>query len=244
MNTRYCWIKRIVQKTSEETFQAIMSLIEHLGDTNRFPIETSGVRNIIGDGEAAFSSRFQQHLFNTLGITFYFNSSPFTYHNKILDRCVRTIRDAFGYRRFNNDDVFHMVDIYNNTYHKAIDCTPLEMMQDVNKEWQYIRYCMEKLTEVIKRQEHLHNYEYGNILAIHLEMQRTPQMFEKQRRYWNRLGRFIRYINGNVELDIYDRHGKITEKAVVPIYFTKFIADDYSSIPEEVRTTYQTLLPR
>jgi hypothetical protein len=242
MNTRYLFVKNVHGKTEKATNDAIMELIALLGNRQMFP-NTVGVRNIVGDGEAAFNSNYQKWFMKEFNITFYFNSSPYTYHNKILDRCVRTIRDAFAYKKVRRDDVQPMVDCYNNTYHKSIDCTPYKMTADVNLEWQYIRYCREKLDIILNNQRYLSNYEPGNILMIHLEQARTADRFEKQRRYWNRIGRFVEYVHGNVRVLIFGPGIQAPNDVVVPIYFTKFIAKDWDSIPERVLTTYQTLLP-
>jgi hypothetical protein len=71
----------------------------------------------------------------------------------------------------------------------------------------------------------------GNILFLHLEHSKTKQKFEKQRRFWNRVGVFIAYVNGNVRVQTYNRdtiqaHAgarrvwRIVD-IVMPIYFTK-----------------------
>jgi hypothetical protein len=113
------------------------------------------------------------------------------------------------------------------------------MTADVDKEWQYIRYCIEKLEIILQRQQYLQGYKPGNILLVHLEFGRTPEKFEKPRRYWNRVAEFIGYHHGNVMIRLLST-GKTV---VIPIYYTKFIANDVKSIPRELTSTYQTLVP-
>jgi hypothetical protein len=235
MNTRFLFAKRVRSKTTESTKAAIASLMAMLGGIP----SAEGVRFIIGDGDKGFSSQEQQEIMRFFNIKWYFNSSPYTYHNKILDRCVRTIRDAIAYHRY--PDINQIDSAYNNTYHKAIDCTPYRMTLNPELEWQYIRYCTERLNDVLKLQrEQLDQYEPGNVIAVHLEMQRTPEKFQKQRRYWNRIGVFRRYIHGNVEVQLYNMQAPV----VVPIYFTKLIAVDEKSVPQNVIDTYESVLGR
>jgi hypothetical protein len=233
MNTRFLFAKRVRNKSARQTIEALNSLSGLLGGLPK----SAGITCIVGDGDKGFNAQEQQQMMTFLNYRFYFNSSAYTYHNKILDRCVRTIRDAIAYHR--HPDVNHIVSEYNSSYHKAIDCTPLQMTEDTDLEWQYIRYCNERLNEVLRlQQEHLDHYEPGNVIAVHLEMQRTPEKFQKQRRYWNRIGVFRRYVHGNVEVQLYNMQTPV----VVPIYFTKLIAINEKSVPQNVIDTYESLL--
>jgi hypothetical protein len=166
------------------------------------------------------------------------NSSPYTYHGKILDRCVRTIRDAIGYRSLTIDQIQQVINYYNHTYHKGIDCSPHEMMQNMDFEWQYIRNCQEKVRAVnaFYRRAGVSDYQRGNILVLHLDYSKTNNKFEKQRRYWNEYGVFIAYEHGNVKVGIMD--GNIMQAITVPVYYTRKIATDTLHIPPEALRDY------
>jgi hypothetical protein len=86
------------------------------------------------------------------------------------------------------------------------------------------------------------SYVKGNILLVHLELSKTPEAMEKQRRFWNRLGSFIEYSHGNVVVKLFRpvRIGtSLREIVVVPIYFTKFVALNQRSIPLEIKNNYK-----
>jgi hypothetical protein len=171
------------------------------------------------------------------------NSEKFTYHGKILDRCVRTIRDAIGYNDLlDRTQIEEIVRYYNYTYHKAIDCAPVEMMNHPEWEWQYIRWCHEKLMHILSQYHNrgLTNYTQGNILLLHLDYSRTSQKFEKRRRHWNKVAIFIRYVRGNVEaVGIFaGRYGPEAKKVIVPIYYTRKVSNDIDELPDGVFNTF------
>jgi hypothetical protein len=86
------------------------------------------------------------------------------------------------------------------------------------------------------------SYVKGNILLVHLELSKTPEAMEKQRKFWNRLAEFLGYSHGNVVVKLF-RPVRIgvsdREIVVVPIYFTKFVAYDVKSIPTEIKNNYK-----
>lgn len=75
----------------------------------------------------------------------------------IIDRFIRTLRDLNTphehskhqshhdkYKTINPERMNKLLNIYNNTYHSAIKCTPKEMFDDKNKEKEYIFDCLDK----------------------------------------------------------------------------------------------------
>ena len=164
------------------------------------------------------------------GIQSYFQSSQFTFHNKIVDAAIRTLRNALGvhsedYWDGNHDHIIQqLTDYYNNTYHNAIKMTPFEMHRDIDLEWKYIREKTEELNDVKKKQveKGLHKYQQGDRLMVHLNYSKTCDRFAKGRKQFDRLATFIRYQNGNclVKLDNLIGSKQIVE---IPIYFTKKI---------------------
>ncbi|KAI5490844.1 hypothetical protein TVAGG3_1001690, partial [Trichomonas vaginalis G3] len=82
INTRYLYCIPVKGKTEQETRRAIQYLLDH-----------ERVDNIRGDGDKGFQA-VMTHYFPQ--INFYFSSSPYTFHNKIVDAVMRTLRDALG----------------------------------------------------------------------------------------------------------------------------------------------------
>ncbi|KAI5484079.1 integrase core domain containing protein family, partial [Trichomonas vaginalis G3] len=137
INTRYLYCIPVKGKTEQETRRAIQYLLDH-----------ERVDNIRGDGDKGFQAAMA-HYFPQ--INFYFSSSPYTFHNKIVDAVMRTLRDALGvngqiYWDGNHDSIIQqLVYYYNNTWHRTINMKPVEMKNDISKEWEYIRKQMERL---------------------------------------------------------------------------------------------------
>jgi hypothetical protein len=185
MNTRYlvaeytshksgAIVKAGIKKLKEEVLPVVFANVRMPGGER--PID---IQCIMGDGERAFKDISVRNL--DPNIRFIINSSAYTFHGKILDRCVRTIRDGIGYTKAKSKrEIYQIIDYYNNTYHIGIDCTPLEMMQNPDWEFQYIRYCQKKVAYVnrYRRATGLFNYVKGNILFLHLEHSKTRQKFE------------------------------------------------------------------
>ena len=122
----------------------------------------------------------------------------------MVDCVIKTIRNAIGYREITPEQLKQIVNYYNNTYHRSIDCTPAEMQENPDLEYQYIRWCEQKLNQVLALQDNygLTKYEKGNILLVHLDKGKTHNKFEKRRTYYDRLGEFMNYENGNVKIKL------------------------------------------
>jgi hypothetical protein len=84
----------------------------------------------------------------------------------IIDRFTRTLRDlntpseksksqshAEKYRVFTNARMQKLINIYNNTFHGSIKCTPQEMFDDPKLEEEYIFKCIEKQEEQRKMKD-------------------------------------------------------------------------------------------
>ena len=185
-------------------------------------------------------------------ITIYFNSSPFTLHNKIIDVAIKTIRNAIGYRILKPGQLQQIVDYYNDTVHKSIGCTPKEMHKDPELEYQYIRWCERKLGKVLEYQkDHGYlDYQPGNIIMVHIDTGKTAEKMTKRRVFYDRLAEFIGYEYGNVKCKlfvgvlIHSNNKKNKKKdpyiyeVTVPIYHTKFVAKNKESIPKNVADYY------
>jgi hypothetical protein len=231
MNTRYLFVYPASNFGASEVYTAYRWLSDHL---DKLGVKGEYITNITGDGSRAYIQHDVIDLLHNLGITTYFSSSPYTNHNRILDRSVRTIRDAFAYRTEPTmNEVLAVVQMYNNTYNKAIDCTPKQMMLNPEWEWQYIRWCNEKVQSIKRNHEPYLHYKPGNVLFLHLDESKTSHKFAKKRRYWNNIGHFIKYIHGNVLVRLL-QNNLIIE---LPIYFTKLCSES-PSIPRNVLLEY------
>ena len=187
-------------------------------------------------------------LYMNNNITIYFNSSPFTLHNKIVDVAIKTIRNAIGYRKLKPEHMDQLVDYYNNTVHKSIGCTPKFMQENPDVEYQYIRWCEKRLNEVIANQKLLGYLDYkpGNVLMVHIDTGKTTEKHKKRRRFFDRLGTFVQYDHGNVVVDMIIQDvrvhssGNKKKRVIVPIYHTKYIAKNIQSLPAKYIDYYIT----
>ena len=168
-------------------------------------------------------------------VNFFINTSKFTYHCKLVDSCVRTIRDAIGYRYLNEEQLQQIINYYNNTYHESTKMTPKKMQENINLEYEYIRKMKLKKDKAIinQRQANLRNYEPGNILMIHLFLGKTDLKFEKNRRRFNRLATFLKYEHGNVRCKLFNG-----TEILVPIFFTRFVSENKKNIPRRIISTF------
>ena len=207
------------------------------------------VKSVRGDGALCFTSN--EKWLNSLGINTYFTSEKMTFHNKIVDSVIKTIRNAIGYRKINDAQLSKIVDYYNNSYHEGLGMTPMEMMQDEEKEWEYIRQKDEELKQAIRKQREkgLLSYKPGNVLLVHTDLSKTEDKHEKRRRRFDRLGVFLNYVGStkaNVRVKIYrpvllstsKNTSKYVNEIVVPVYYTKRISDSVDTIPEAYKEIY------
>jgi hypothetical protein len=175
------------------------------------------------------------------GITLYLNSSKFVNKNRVVDRVIRTIRDKLGTNAalwLNPNIVAKAVQEYNNTKHSAFynEFSPIQVQHNKDLEEYFIREQQMRLQDVTEAQKEaeLYNYIQGNILLIHLDFSKTDEKFKKQRRTFNQLAEFVKYDHGNVNCFILER-GRRGKEITLPIYYTKFVSTDLSTIPNEYK---------
>ena len=137
VNTRF-----LVLFKGQETKEFVRKSLHEL-------IERFKVKSIRGDGALCFTSNASW--LNSLGINTYFTSEKMTFHNKIVDSVIRTIRNAIGYRKISDAQLTKIVDYYNNTYHESIGMSPMEMMQDFCAE------CVKRGVFVVSHHNHFMN---------------------------------------------------------------------------------------
>ena len=237
INTRYLEVYYCAKKSVDHVFASLNKLIK------KHP-----VKSLRGDGESAFKSQTVSSLLKRHNINFLWNDGKFTNHNRMVDCVIKTIRNAIAYREITPEQLKQIVNYYNNTYHRSIDCTPAEMQENPDLEYQYIRWCEQKLNQVLTLQDNygLTKYEKGNILLVHLDKGKTHNKFEKRRTYYDRLGEFMNYENGNVKIKLLTPvmiGARFVFEVVVPSYHTQFLAKNKQSIPEEYIKSYTVNVP-
>jgi len=172
---------------------------------------------------------------------------------RIVDRLMRTFRDALGVDADNNlfEDysmVKKLVEYYNKTPHKSLRMygktyTPHEVQSDVDLEWVYIRNKIRKLQEMRHNlmQKGLMRFEPGNILQCALSYGKSGETFNKRRRVFDKLAMFIRYHNGNAVIRIL--HPLSHEEIDVPLYRCMYLCKSFAdllntSLGKQVENTF------
>ena len=114
-NTRYGNAYPVHSKSLAETIANTKRLISD--EKTRF---SHTVRAINGDDDRGFNSLARYFP----GINFYFFSSSFTFHNKLIDRVIRTLRDAMDDDELwdgnHNDLIQQLVWYYNHSWHMIV----------------------------------------------------------------------------------------------------------------------------
>jgi hypothetical protein len=100
-----------------------------------------------------------------------------------------------------------------------------------------------KLESINAKQKELglRDYEPGNIPLIHLDFSKTSCRFTKKRRNFNKLARFISYDFRNVKCHVYNIEKHIKNQITIPIYYTKYIAENKKSILNKYKELLHTV---
>ncbi|KAA6354810.1 MAG: hypothetical protein EZS28_049663, partial [Streblomastix strix] len=142
---------------------------------------------------------------------------------------VRTIRNAFEkdpQQMANNKQLQQVVDEYNNTKRSAFKqkFSRKQVNENEDLEGIYIRQKIKELADAkeLQYKDNLQDLKKGNIITIHLDLKKTANGFEKQRRQFNEIATFIKFEHGNVICELLKPYNdiKIVE---VPIYYTENI---------------------
>ena len=143
---------------------------------------------ITSDQEPAFLEKGNVQLMKDKKVLF--QTVPEKNHSTlaIIDRFIRTLRDmnrpSDNDKKQSTDDEFKyfsrgkmkkLVDIYNNSFHSAIKCSPKEMFNDKEKEKEYIFKCMKKR----ENQRRIQSFELKNGERVRYVIGRDPM--EKKR---------------------------------------------------------------
>jgi hypothetical protein len=111
--------------------------------------------------------------------------------------------------------------------------TPFQVQFTRDLERYFMKENEYKLETIKKKQNELglRDYEPGNILLLHLDFSKTSNRFTKKHRNLSKLARFIFYEFGNVKCYGYNIEKHIT----IPIYYTKYIAENEDKIQENYK---------
>ena len=238
INTKYLVIYKVKSKSANDVLPALEDL------RNNFQ-----VNSIKGDGERSFAAEDTRRFWQHYHIKTYFSKTKFTNHNRSVDSVIRTIRNAVGYRNISEEQLSQIVNYYNNTKHSGTGFTPIEMMEDIDKEFYYIRKCNERLIDVKKRLSETireaggaTRLKQGNVVIVHLELGKVAGKFEKKRKTYDRIGVFQEYLNGNVRVRISPpvqiSSGRWRNDVLVPEYAVRFVADSIDTLPEKYKRTF------
>ena len=228
INTKFLVVYRVKSKSANDVLPALEDL------RNNFE-----VKSVKGDGERSFAAEDTREFWQHYHIKTYFSKTKFTNHNRIVDSVIRTIRNAIGYRNINEEQLKQIINYYNNTKHSSTGFTPIEMMNDIDKEFYFIRRCNERLIDVKKR---LPKLKQGNVVIVHLELGKVAGKFEKKRKTFDRIGIFQEYINGNVRVKVSPpvqiSSGSWRTDLLVPEYAVRYIAESIDTLPEKYKRTF------
>jgi len=146
-NTRYVITKYLRGKSVEDIFPGLVKAFQRLSTMN-VPITS-----IKSDAESALVSMFKNPAYekDLKGIKLHWSGSPHTNHVRIVDRVMKTFRDALGpdYDNTLFEDyatVKQFKDYYHDTPHKSLKIdgqyfTPTDFMEEPELEFIYIRQC-------------------------------------------------------------------------------------------------------
>ena len=236
VNTRYLFMFPIQDKTEKSIIKALKQLLSQ-----------TKVTYIKCDGERGFNSKAITDFFKTNNIKTFISDSKYTYKLKIVDRVIRTIRDAMGldpYWLANENLMSQLVNYYNNTKHVSLKLrdptfnkkwnyyTPAEMQNNIDLEWSYIRKMDRKYLKVINEINKYCDYKPGNVLLIHLNLSKTSAKHEKQRRKFSNLAIFKEFKNGNAIVDLLRPYSFMKSYIEIPLMNTRYLCENVDKIPD------------
>ncbi|KAA6382895.1 MAG: hypothetical protein EZS28_021577 [Streblomastix strix] len=139
INTKFLVVYEIKNKTQTEILRCLDQLIKQ-----------QHVTNIRSDGDSAIGSKMVQDFLQAHHIQYFMSKSKFTNKNRVIDRVIRTIRDAFIGKDMSDLKLMQqVVKFYNDKPHTAFELkySPSQVNKDEDLEGKYIRSQMKKLNE-------------------------------------------------------------------------------------------------
>ena len=144
-NSRYAFAYPINDKTAKTAVETLKQFIEDNKQHNK------PIRKLTSDGESAFKSNEFMNFCSINGIAVKIINDKAHATLGLINRFIRTLRDMHqpqnnnpGYQydnvwaNFSKSDMEHLIDVYNNTFHKSIGCAPAEMYNNETKEHEWI----------------------------------------------------------------------------------------------------------
>jgi len=217
INTKYVFIFNLETKSQEELLQAIENIMKKI---------KTPIKGIKFDGESGLKAL-------NLNIEKYSNSSPYSNHNRIVDRVIKTFRDALGVDI--NNDLFNDFDkvrqlrkFYNNRVNRSTGYTPKEMHNNPALEWVYIGKKEQELLQVKRnlKNKGLLNLKPNQLLQVSVTDKNNR--LKKKQRTFDRLARFIKYTGGNAEVKFI--HPEIEKPQLIPLYQCMPIVEDKEKV--------------
>jgi len=249
MNSKFLFTRDLIGKSADALLMELVKVINKIKAQN-LPIHT-----IKSDAEAGLRAIFSNERFQRQvpDVTLIWSSSPYTNHVRVVDRVMKTFRDALGVDVLNDifDDyglVKQIRDYYNKTPHKSLTIndhmfTPSDVQRDVDLEWMFIRENLHKLNQVNNnlRAKGLLDMKPGMILMCSLSHGKSGEGFAKRRRSYDKLCMFLGYFHGNAV--VRQLHPLKNIADTVPLYSCVVIASDISRLDEtQMRNTFNVNL--
>jgi hypothetical protein len=135
---------------------------------------------------------------------------------------------------FDNNLIQKVIHAYNNKIHKALfnRFTPNQAQHNSMIEHSCIIEKNMELDRVIHNLMEKYQYLPGDILLCHISVKESLRV--KRRKNFDTLAYFIKYLHGNVVIQIYNLNIQIA----VPTYCTKFLAKTIDTLSEEAKRTF------
>ena len=224
VNTRFLIVKFTNRKDGESTRGILNELLN----------DGVIIKSLKFDGDKGFNSNLLINFYKQNGINWYMSNSPFTYHNKIVDASMRTMRNLLG--PFSDGKLWHpkvmeqLVYYYNNTVHNTIKQTPKEFMEevldDIENEWKYIRKMTRELNEI---EQQIQRPPNGSVVMVHLEFGEKSEKFDKRRRTYEDLAVVLdNDKNGNILIMLITRSYKYPVD--VPTFAVKYVTKSFDDL--------------
>jgi hypothetical protein len=203
-------------------------------------VEQCEVTNLRGDNDKKFKGVVEDFC-KSLGFKPYLPNSKYINKNRVVDRAIRTLKDAVGLDAellLDANVVKTIVEYYNNTPHLAYKnkFTPQQVQKDLELEAWYIREQQMRLLDAMEKQSVFRRYEPGDLVLVYRPIVKTSKKFGKKRGNFSELARFIKYDHGNAKVELCKQDGDeiiaIGKPFTLPIYYIKFISDDGVFPPE------------
>jgi hypothetical protein len=203
------------------------------------------IDNLRSDKDAVFRKDLEAFL-KTKNIHYYATVLRYVNENRVVDRVIKTIRDAIGVDKniliYFPEVGMQVVEYYNDTPHSAYKnkFTPRQVQYDNELEAWYIRTQQLKLIDTLRLQHKFFpRYNNGDLLIVYRPLDKTDEKFKKRRKNFQELAVFVKYDgHGNVTATLLTPEGKpgAVGGITLPLYNTKFLCDAESfkryGIPE------------